>query len=336
MTIGTTGTGADAGDAYRAPSRPPIAISEGEYLSAHVVGVVDAGLTIAVVTPVFHVAADSNGRLTKRSQRGEPVAECSRTVTDCCDGEGCWSVDAASSTPTTHNDHSDSRPGTAGRFCAAFALVVALVSGCSSSGSGVLTQDLTSASSSSASAPSSVVPVTASPSAGTSSAPTSASAVSPFTAATPTSNPWPADLTPEQQDQAKAALAALDGYIKVTNAASADPAAKDWTADVRKYTADPAATQFLESVASFVAAGVHQVSPPIYESPTVTSVVGKKVSIQACVDRSEQSIVDSVGAPALQPPANPKSLWTANVDQYDTPNGWLVSETLPTKPPQPC
>ena len=242
----------------------------------------------------------------------------------------------AASPPATHKDHSDSRPGTAGRICAAIALIATLIAGCSSSGSGVLTQDLTSATTSGSNASSSGSPVPTSSSIASVSPSSSVSAASPATTTTPVSNPWPADLTPEQQDQAKAALAALDGYIQVTNAASADPAAKDWTADVRKYTADPAATQFLESVASFVAAGVHQVSPPIYESPTVTSVVGNKVSVQACVDRTGQSIVDSEGAPALQPPAVPRSLWAANIYQYDSPNGWLVSETLPTKPQQPC
>lgn len=236
----------------------------------------------------------------------------------------------------THKDHRDFRRATAGTICALLALIALLVTGCSSSGSGVLTQDLTSASPSSAGASSSDPTASNSLSTATSSATSSASSVSPATAATPTSNPWPADLTPEQQEQAKAALAALDGYIQVTNAASADPAAKDWTADVRKYAADPAATQFMESIASFVAAGAHQVSPPIYENATVTSVVGNKVSIEACVDRAEQSIVDLSGAPALQPPASPRSLWSANVYQYDSPNGWLVSETLPTKPPQPC
>ena len=245
-------------------------------------------------------------------------------------------MDAASPPAVTHKNHSDSRPGTAGRFCAAVALTAVLVAGCSPSGSGVLTQDLTSASPSSASPLASSTATSSVSPAATSIAPSSAAASSPTTATSPAPNPWPAELSPEQQDRAKAALAALDGYIQVTNTASADPGAKDWTADVRKYTADPAATQFLESIASFVAAGVHQVSPPIYESPTVTSAVGSKVSIEACVDRSEQSIVDASGASALQPPASPRSLWSANVYQYDSPNGWLVSETLPTKPPQPC
>jgi hypothetical protein len=176
-----------------------------------------------------------------------------------------------------------------------------------------------------------------SPSAGISSAPTTPSPVSPTTAATPSSNPWPADLTPEQQDQAKAALAALDGYIQVTNAASADPAAKDWTGDIRKYTADPEATQFLESLASMATARVRQIVPPTYEDPTVTAVGGNRVSIVACVDRSQQDVVDENGDHALQPAEVPRKLWTATVYEYEAQyGGWLVSETAPAKPVQPC
>ena len=239
-------------------------------------------------------------------------------------------MDAASPPPATHRDHSDSRPGTAGRICAAFALIALLLGGCSSSGSGVITQDLTSASSSGSSGSSSSSP-------GSGSAPSSASSVPTSTAPSSTSNPWPAALTPEQRDQAKAALAALDGYIQVTNAASADPAAKDWTADVRKYTADPEATQFLESLASMAAARVRQVVPPTYEDPTVTAVDGNRVSIVACVDRSQQDVVDENGAHALQPAEVPRKLWTATVYEYEAQyGGWLVSETAPAKPVQPC
>ena len=243
-------------------------------------------------------------------------------------------MDAASSTPANHIGHSDSRPGTAGRLCAAIALIAMLIAGCSSSGSGVITQDLTSASSSGSNGSS------ASPPASTSSAssvPTSASTLPTPTATTPTSNPWPADLTPEQQDQAKAALAALDGYIQITNAASADPAAKDWTADVRKFTADPEASQFLESLASMASATVRQVVPPTYEHPTVAAVDGNRVSIVACVDRSLQDIVDQNGDHALQPAEVPRKLWTATVYEYEAQyGGWLVSETAPAKPVQPC
>ena len=245
-------------------------------------------------------------------------------------------MDAASPPPANHKDHSDSRPGTAAKICAAIALLSVLTAGCSSSGSGVLTQDLTSASTSSASGSQMSLPVSTSPSGPISSAPTSASTVSP-TPVTQTSNPWPADLTPEQQDQAKAALAALDSYIQVTNAASADPAAKDWTTDVRKYTADPEATQFLESLASMSTARVRQVEPPTYEDPTVTAVDGNRVSIVACVDRSQQDVVDENGDHALQPAEVPRKLWTATVYEYEAQyGGWLVSETAPAKPVQPC
>ena len=222
------------------------------------------------------------------------------------------------------------------RLAAIVTAAAAVLAGCTTTGSGVQTQDLSTApSTSSVTQTNTTEPATSSatmPSATASSSPVT-SAASPSTA---TSDPWPADLTPAQQDQARAALAVLDGYIQVTNAASADPGAKDWTADVRRYAGDPAAAQFLESLTSLVSAGVHQASPPAYRSPAVVSIVGNKVSIEACVDRSGQSIVDADGQSALQPVPEPRSLWTANVYLYDPPNGWLVSETVPSKPVIPC
>jgi hypothetical protein len=221
-------------------------------------------------------------------------------------------VDAA---PPVHSD--PSRPGvpitrSAARRCGAALAVATLLVACSPSDSGVKTQDLGTASSpsSSSSTPRSNAPTS---SVAASSSPASASPDQSTPATTQSPNPWPADLTPEQQDQARAALTALDGYIRVINAASADPAAKDWTADVRTYTADPAADQFLASLASLVAAGVHQANPPTYENPSVVSVVGNKVTIRACIDQTAQSLVDKAGASVLEPVENPRVLWDANV-----------------------
>ncbi len=230
------------------------------------------------------------------------------------------------------------RASTPVRPAALLLTAAAVLAGCTAAGSGVQAQDLTPVSSASSATSSSNLdsPSSSEPQSSPAAPPSSAAPVTAVSTPTTTADPWPADLTPEQQDQARAALAALDGYIQVTNAASADPAAKDWTADVRKYTADPAATQFLESLRSFVAAGVHQANPPNYQSPTVVSILGNKVAIEACVDRSGQSIVDADGQSALDPVPDPRSRWTAYVYLYDPPNGWLVSETVPSKPVIPC
>jgi len=229
------------------------------------------------------------------------------------------------------------RASTRMRLAAIVTAAAAVLAGCTTTGSGVQTQDLSTAPSmSSVTQTNTTEPATSSatmPSATASSSPVT-SAASPSTA---TSDPWPANLTPAQQDQARAALAVLGGYIQVTNAASADPGAKDWTADIRKYTADPAATQILDALASYVSAGVHQVGPPIYEQPVVTEVVGNKVSIQACLDQSGLSLVDSNGASALQPIENPRVLWEATVFEYEEKDGgWLLSETATAKPVTPC
>lgn len=155
------------------------------------------------------------------------------------------------------------------------------------------------------------------------------------------SNPWPASFTAAQQADARSALAAFNGFVKVSTAAELNPAGKNWTKEIRKYAADPTATSTLDALASLVTAKVHATSTEMYRSVTVLSATdkpNKKVTIQACVDGSAGKLADSSGKPiAVHLPAHPSVLLTYNVYLYDAKyGGWLVSETIVPKPVKPC
>jgi len=150
-------------------------------------------------------------------------------------------------------------------------------------------------------------------------------------------NPWPADFTPTQQAAAEASLAAVKGYIRVEAQANAKPSATNWTEEVRRYTADPAAYQALKGISSLAAAKVHATVPPTYEALTVKSADVHRVVIRACVDSSKSTLVDASGQSVLQPPKYPRTIETFTVSLYAPKNGgWLVSETGSPRPQQTC
>lgn len=150
-------------------------------------------------------------------------------------------------------------------------------------------------------------------------------------------NPWPADFTPAQQAAAEASLAAVMGYIRVEAQANAKPSATDWTEEVRRYTADPAAYQALKGISSLASAKVHATVPPTYEALTVKFAAAHKVVITACVDSSKSTLVDASGQSVLQPPKYPRTIETFTVYLYAPKNGgWLVSETGSPRPQQTC
>jgi hypothetical protein len=134
-------------------------------------------------------------------------------------------------------------------------------------------------------------------------------------------------------------LAALHGYIKVRNEIYADPSAKkDWTAEVREFTADPEAHELLAIIPGLVKAGVHQVVPAGYENPHVTKVLGGKgVQIQLCLDVGQWRIKDADGTVHGVGAENPRAMFAVNVYPYDPPNSpWLVSETAYVDPIEKC
>lgn len=155
--------------------------------------------------------------------------------------------------------------------------------------------------------------------------------------ATTASNPWPANFTSAQQAAAKASLAAVQGYIRVEAQANAQPGAKDWTAEIRRYTADPAAYQALKAIASLTVAKVHTTGTLTQDHVAVKSADSHQVIVTACVDTSKSDLVDSAGKSVIERPKNPRTVEMFTLYLYNSKDGgWLVSEKGSVQPPRTC
>jgi len=210
-------------------------------------------------------------------------------------------------------------------------VLVGTLAACSNSSATAPSNNLTTASALSSSSPvTSASPVT----------PTSSAASSSSTAPATTANPWPADLTPDQQAMAQAALATYHQAWMVTDEAYADPT-KDWEPAIRKYIADPRARQVLKAIASLAADQQHTTGSS-QVTAWVTAVEGSgdgaKVTIDACVDSSGADLLDVNGHSVKAPlPAGPRIKQSGNVYKYaDKDGGWLLSEASISTPYEPC
>jgi hypothetical protein len=180
----------------------------------------------------------------------------------------------------------------------------------------------------------------ASPSAGatTSAATTSAEPISSSNPVTPSAapsltssavestGPWPPGSTPEQQEAAKAAVAAFESYVTVVTAAQQDPAGRDWEPEIRKYLEDPAAADLVASVGSLAAGGVRMVEPAVHENARVTVVDDQQATVVVCVDETAVTFVDRTGQPVELPAETPRGTVTATVRNEGADKGWFVSE----------
>ena len=239
-------------------------------------------------------------------------------------------------------------------FAAALVVALALaLSSCSSGSSGVHLQSVDPPSSPSTSVPqsvpqstqssvSSVAPQSTQPdvSASPVTEPSTSATKTPATSVAPgtTTNPWPSNFSAAQQAEAKAALTALEGHLKASAAANANPAAKDWTKTIRKYAADPTAAQTLNGVASLKTAKVRETVSASVSGIKVKSADAKKIVVQACSDGSDIKLVDLAGKPVkFQQQKNPRTILTYSIYQYGPQyGGWLVRETIVPNPPQKC
>ena len=186
------------------------------------------------------------------------------------------------------------------------------------------------------SAPSSSSPVTsASPV-----TPTSSAASSSSTAATTAANPWPADLTSDQQGMAQAALAAYHQAWTVIDQAYSDPT-QSWEPTIRQYIADPYALVVLKSLQGLASKQFHTVGSNKVDAVVTTvegSGDGAKVTIEACVDSSAGDLLDVNGKSVKAPlPVGPRIKQSGNVYKYaDKDGGWLLSEVNVPNPYEPC
>lgn len=211
-----------------------------------------------------------------------------------------------------------------------------VVAGCTSPNSGVITEPVESPVPAITSSTSTATSVETESSSTPPEAPIDTSSELSSPEASSSASSWPADFTPEQQEIAKSALAAITGFTETVAKANADPG-QDWTAGIRTYAADPAATLSLQSIQSLATAGVHATAPSVYENPSVQSAEDIRAVVEVCVDSSRTTLVDADGVLVLGPPDMPRSVVTYTVVRYSAADGgWLVTETAGSDPVRTC
>jgi hypothetical protein len=151
--------------------------------------------------------------------------------------------------------------------------------------------------------------------------PTSESAVP-----TQASGPWPPVSTPEEQEAAKAAIAAFVAYTEVLSAAQQAPQAQDWESAIREVATSAAAAEFVNSIESLAQGGVHQVNAITFEPPRATRISGNSVTVVSCADYSEVTLEDANGNPVELPVGPARRLISARLDRANEASGWLISQ----------
>ena len=150
--------------------------------------------------------------------------------------------------------------------------------------------------------------------------PTSESAVP-----TQASGPWPPGSTPEEQEAAKGAIAAFEGYTQVLTAAQQNPNQPDWESQFARYLAEPALGERGRVISSLAMGGAHQVGVAKYEDIRTTVVDEDSATVVACVDTTDVIVVDQNGA-ELPIPVGPKRMLVSAQVEERAASGWLVTE----------
>jgi hypothetical protein len=202
---------------------------------------------------------------------------------------------------------------------------LALLGACTSASSDGPTATTTSSSASPSPVSSSASPTLSSGSVTSSSASLESSS-SPSSVAS--SNPWPADLPPDQVTAAQAAIAAYTGFWGVVDQAFGAPG-QDWSASIASYATASAQDNLLEGLSQTANRGQYRTGS-VKISPQVTQVDAGLVTITDCVDSTYVDLFNSDGV-SIKAPNAPGSyerhVLTAHVGQFQSEQ-WLVSDTV--------
>jgi hypothetical protein len=158
---------------------------------------------------------------------------------------------------------------------------------------------------------------------------------------TPTTNPWPATFTPDQANDATAALDVFRAAVKLQDEVSQNPGMPDIHSFLRPAIVDPWSSQVEMGAQSMVTGGRHATGYTVIADSEVTTYEANRISITACLDSSGVDVLDSTGqsVKAVLPVGN-RVLTTANVYLYpaETPGGggWFLSEVQTPQPYEPC
>lgn len=148
--------------------------------------------------------------------------------------------------------------------------------------------------------------------------------------------------TPTPEDQAaEAAIQVFEDFLRISDAASREPNAKDWEPEIRRYAADPAALLTVQSVRDYATLGLRQEGTSAVDLEVtgveLSSPEGPTVRIAGCYD-SESAQTVEVETGEVVPPGTPRRyVWDITVVQFAAEPGepWLVAELEP-RTAEPC
>lgn len=135
--------------------------------------------------------------------------------------------------------------------------------------------------------------------------------------------------TPEEEAE-ESATAAIDGMLRVTDAAKQDPGARDWEPEIRRYAGDPAALLAVTAVRDYAALGLRQEGDTAV-AMEVTGVdlaapEGPTVRITGCYDSESTRVVQVETGEVVPSGTPPRYVWDITVTRYEAEPGspWLV------------
>lgn len=149
--------------------------------------------------------------------------------------------------------------------------------------------------------PSSSAPSSVSATSAPATSPSSSVKPTPSVADPTTTNPWPDDLTPEQVEDAQAAIEAYRQYWKMVDIAGAEPGS-NWTDQVSMVATGPAKASLLQTL-SQLADRETRATGTTAVSPEAIDVKPGAVVIVDCVDKTATDLLDAAGQSVKAPDA---------------------------------
>jgi hypothetical protein len=146
--------------------------------------------------------------------------------------------------------------------------------------------------------------------------------------------------TPEEE-AAEAAAQAFEGLLRISDAASREPNARDWEPGIRQFAADPAALLTVQAVRDYATLGLRQEGDSAVDLQVVgvdlTAPAAPTVKMTGCYDSQSAQTVDAGTGEVVPPGTPPRYVWDITVVQFvaEPEQPWLVT-TLEPLTDRPC
>jgi hypothetical protein len=146
--------------------------------------------------------------------------------------------------------------------------------------------------------------------------------------------------TPEE-GAAEAAAQAFEGLLRISDAASREPNARDWEPEIRQFAADPAALLTVQAVRDYATLGLRQEGDSAVDLQVVgvdlTAPAAPTVRMTGCYDSQSAQTIDAGTGEVVPPGTPPRYVWDITVVRFVAEPGqpWLVT-TLEPLTDRPC